>query len=428
MERVDSNAPRTGSTWAAGALAALTGINLFNYLDRQVLPAVLVPLKAEMGWSDGQLGTAAAAFMLGYFLTAPVFGYLGDRLPRKWLIVLGVAVWSLGTVLSGRAHGYGEMILFRILVGLGEASYGTISPGWIADLYPAPRRNTALSVFYMAIPGRLGPRLSARRRGRGALGLAGGLSLGRGAGVLARPGLVRCLREPARGACDADGRRSQGRARAGPDGGTVHLPAAWPPVPAYVLTVAGYVAQTFAHGRVRLLGPDLPAAGPWHGARPGQPVFRALPGRDRADRHAPGRLPCHRLAAAASGGLRPLAGSERRGQRAGGLRRLSAARPGPGPAALVAAMFLIFLGTGPVNTLILESVPVAMRASAMAGLDLRHPFSGRFLVAKDRGPALRPLRRPAESDPLDAAGRAGGLRVLLGSGWRWRQARPAPSP
>ena len=64
---------------------------------------MLTPLKDELHLSDEQLGTIATAFMLGYFLTSPIFGYLGDRLPRKWLIAAGVFVWSLGTVLSGHA-------------------------------------------------------------------------------------------------------------------------------------------------------------------------------------------------------------------------------------------------------------------------------------------------------------------------------------
>ena len=138
--------------WPLASLAMLTGLNLLDYLDRQLLAAVLPPLQQELGLHDEQAGTIGTAFMLGYFLTSPLFGYLGDRWPRRWLIAAGVFVWSLGTLLSGHAHGFTLLIFFRVLVGFGEASFGTISPGWIADLFSPARRNNAISWFYLAIP------------------------------------------------------------------------------------------------------------------------------------------------------------------------------------------------------------------------------------------------------------------------------------
>src|SRR6266581_7947351 len=104
-------------------LFVLTGLNLFNYLDRYILPSVLTPLKTDLLISDTESGRINSAFMLGYFLTAPFFGYLGDRISRKWLIALGILIWSAGTVLSGFATGIGVLLLFRVLVGVGEASY-----------------------------------------------------------------------------------------------------------------------------------------------------------------------------------------------------------------------------------------------------------------------------------------------------------------
>ena len=84
-------------------LSVLTGLNLFNYLDRYVLSAVALPLQKELHISDGQVGRIVTTFMLGYFVTSPLFGYLGDRSSRKWLIAGGIFVWSLGTVLTGFA-------------------------------------------------------------------------------------------------------------------------------------------------------------------------------------------------------------------------------------------------------------------------------------------------------------------------------------
>jgi MFS family permease len=136
----------------AWLLTILTGLNLFNYLDRFVLSSVLPEVQKDLGLNDDQGGTLATAFMLGYFVTSPFFGYLGDRFPRKWLIAFGIFVWSLGTVLSGYANSYWTLIWFRVLVGLGEASYATISPSLIADRFFGPKRNTALTIFYVAIP------------------------------------------------------------------------------------------------------------------------------------------------------------------------------------------------------------------------------------------------------------------------------------
>ena len=140
------------STQATLGLTFLTGLNLFNYLDRYVLPAVLTPLQKDLHLSAGDAGWANTAFMLGYFVTSPFFGFLGDRFPRKWLIAFGIFVWSLGTTLTAFSTGFALLLAFRVLVGLGEASYATLSPAWLSDLFPPARRNNALTIFYVAIP------------------------------------------------------------------------------------------------------------------------------------------------------------------------------------------------------------------------------------------------------------------------------------
>src|SRR2546426_3473587 len=155
MQRCNHLAPQIRTTRTLSPfwlLVILTGLNLFNYLDRQIVSAVLTPLKNELRIGDGEAGRINTAFMLGYFLTAPFFGYLGDRVSRKWLIALGIFVWSAGTVLSGFATSIGTLLFYRLFVGVGEASYATISPGLISDAYEPARRNNALTIFYVAIP------------------------------------------------------------------------------------------------------------------------------------------------------------------------------------------------------------------------------------------------------------------------------------
>jgi MFS transporter, Spinster family, sphingosine-1-phosphate transporter len=127
-------------------LFILTGLNLFNYIDRYILSAVLPSVQKTLEINDADAGRLFTAFMLGYFVTSPFFGYLGDRASRKWLIALGIFVWSLGTVLTGYAGALAVMLLFRGIVGVGEASYATISPGWISDTYGREKRNNALTI------------------------------------------------------------------------------------------------------------------------------------------------------------------------------------------------------------------------------------------------------------------------------------------
>lgn len=358
--------------WPAGTLAILTGINLLNYLDRYVLPAVLTPIKDELHLSDSRLGALGTAFMLGYFLTSPIFGYLGDRWPRKYLIALGVIVWSIGTLLSGRAGGFGEFVFFRVLVGLGEASYGTISPAWIADLYDSKRRNNALSIFYAAIPvgsalGYLvGGIIAAHWGWRPAFYVAGAPGLILGLGLLR-------LREPSRGACDPDKHLPASGVRLREAVGfkrslaqALHGYAGLLGIRPYVLVVAGYVAQTFALGGFAFWAPTFLYRVHGMSVQSAAVFFGES-------------LVATGFAATVLGGLAATAWQKRHPSGYARVLALSALAAVPfsfaaflladaslAKAALIAAMFLIFIPTGPVNTLILETVPTAMRASAMA--------------------------------------------------------------
>ena len=110
--------------------------------------------------------------MVGYFLTSPIFGALGDCFRRRELIALGVAVWSLATAASGMMRTFLALVGMRVIVGVGEASYATLAPTIIDDLAPPSTKNRWLSVFYVAIPVGWGARLSARRVSRAPLRVA----------------------------------------------------------------------------------------------------------------------------------------------------------------------------------------------------------------------------------------------------------------
>jgi MFS transporter, Spinster family, sphingosine-1-phosphate transporter len=138
------------------AVAMLLLVNLFNYLDRQVLAAVEPEIRGDLlagdEYAEDKSGWLSTAFLVSYMLLAPLFGYLGDRMSRWFLIGVGVVVWSLASGASGLAATFALLLLTRCVVGVGEAAYGPVAPTIISDLYPVKDRGWVLSWFYVAIP------------------------------------------------------------------------------------------------------------------------------------------------------------------------------------------------------------------------------------------------------------------------------------
>lgn len=144
---------RSARRAATYALTVLTFINLFNYLDRWVISAVLESIKkSELHPTDTQLGSLVSGFIIVYMLASPVFGALGDRRKRPPLIAAGVAIWSIATGLAGFARSFAALFTARATVGVGEAAYGTIAPALLADHFPIERRGRVFAVFFAAIP------------------------------------------------------------------------------------------------------------------------------------------------------------------------------------------------------------------------------------------------------------------------------------
>ncbi len=191
------------------ALFLLLAVNLLNYIDRQILYAVFPLIKEDFHLSDTALGFLGSAFMICYMFSAPLLGWLGDRMSRVRLATHGLVVWSLATAASGLAPGYAALLAARTAVGIGEASFGTVSPGLLADFFPRESRGRILSYFYLAIP--VGSALGYL------LGGVLGHTLGWHAAFLmvGVPGLLlavplRLLREPARGGKDAAAHAAHG--------------------------------------------------------------------------------------------------------------------------------------------------------------------------------------------------------------------------
>ncbi len=138
-----------GARWS---LFLLLAINLFNYIDRYILAAVVPEVQRDFAASDKVIGLLATVFLISYMCFAPLFGWLADRY-RRWMLIGGaVLVWSVASGATGLATSLLMMFVLRVFVGVGEAAYGPVAPTIIADLYPIARRGQVLAWFYVAIP------------------------------------------------------------------------------------------------------------------------------------------------------------------------------------------------------------------------------------------------------------------------------------
>jgi MFS family permease len=231
------------------SLALLLTINLFNYIDRQVLAALEPPIQRALfpnSPSDNAhvlalMGALPTAFIVSYMLTAPIFGWLADRMSRWVIVGISVVLWSLATGGSGLATSFAMLLATRMLVGIGEAGYGPAAPTIISDLYPIARRGSVLAWFYMAIP--VGSALGYTLGGK--IGTAFGWRAAFFA--VTPPGLFLGLfcflrKDPPRGASDLSPQ-------------TVHKArlvdyVALFRTPSYLLDTAGMAAMTFAIGGI----------------------------------------------------------------------------------------------------------------------------------------------------------------------------------
>lgn len=350
----------------AAILALLTGLNFVNYLDRMLVAAVLPRITEELHLTKFEAGLLATVFLLGYFLTAPIFGALADRGPRKGLIAFGVVVWSVATAASGLAGSLVSMLAMRALVGIGEASYATLAPTIIDDITPPEKKGKALSIFYLAMP--LGSALGYVLGGfvEKHWGWRTVFFVGGGPGLLLA---VACLWivEPPRKLVEAKTRFV--------DGALALLR-----IPQFRRTVLGYCAHTAAIGAFAYWAPTfleeryglgLDKANFWFGALTvaAGAVGTVLGGQwaDRALRALPGGATHDHVAT-------------RRGSNA--LLRICMIGVGCATPLCVAAFLMptaalffvlvffvevgLFLCTSPLNAILLRAVPHELRASSMA--------------------------------------------------------------
>ena len=145
--------PSLSPTYRSYALALLVVVNVFNYLDRQILSILLESIKRDLQLSDTALGfLTGIAFALFYTFAGVPIARWADRGTRRTIMALGLAVWSGMTALTGLAQSFTQLALARIGVGVGEAACSPPVHSLLSDYFPPERRGTALSIFSLGVP------------------------------------------------------------------------------------------------------------------------------------------------------------------------------------------------------------------------------------------------------------------------------------
>jgi len=347
--------PFTSVAGATTALVLLTALNFVNYIDRYILPGVQEQVKGEFHISDQQIGSLTFWFMVAYMATSPITGWLGDRFPRKPMIVIAALFWSGINFLTATVHSYDSLNIRHAALGVGEASFGIFAPALLSDFYPEDQRNRVLTIFNVAIP------VGA------ALGYLVGGTVGEHFGwrmsfiVSAVPGVIIALlivflmKEPARGASQHE--------KAKLEKGTV---LSLLKNKAYLGSILGYAAVTFSLGGISWWMPSF---------------LQRVEGRSQSSAaFLMGAITVVTgLGGTITGGVIAQKWSRTNSKALYLVPAISAALAVPpallcffGPKSLTlpglaVAIFLIFLGTGPVNAATMNAVRPEIRATAMAG-------------------------------------------------------------
>ncbi|RME68778.1 MAG: MFS transporter, partial [Alphaproteobacteria bacterium] len=148
-----ATARTTGLTRPVYVLGLLVLVYTFNFIDRQIVGILAIPIKADLGLSDTQLGLMGGlAFALFYTALGIPIALLADRTSRTWIMTVALALWSLMTALCGLAQNFWQLFLARLGVGVGEA--GGVAPAYslISDYFPPHQRARAMAAYSFGIP------------------------------------------------------------------------------------------------------------------------------------------------------------------------------------------------------------------------------------------------------------------------------------
>ena len=141
--------PSPTRAWALVVL--LTAAYIFSFVDKYIPALLIEPIKQDLGASDTQMGLLLGpAFAVLYATLGLPLGWLADRVRRTPLVAAGVALWSIATAASGLARSFGQLLLARVGVGIGDA---TLAPGalsLISDSFPPQKRGRPMALYIAA--------------------------------------------------------------------------------------------------------------------------------------------------------------------------------------------------------------------------------------------------------------------------------------
>nr|CDJ92721.1 Major facilitator superfamily MFS-1 domain containing protein [Haemonchus contortus] len=129
-------------------------VNLLNFVDRYTVAGVLTQVQAFYHIDDSMAGLIQTVFLVFFMIGSPLCGYLGDRFNRKLIVVVGVTLWLAAVIASTfvPSEYFWLFLLFRGIVGVGEASYSNVVPSMISDMFTGTIRSRMYMIFYFAVP------------------------------------------------------------------------------------------------------------------------------------------------------------------------------------------------------------------------------------------------------------------------------------
>ena len=360
-ETKQSKLPVISVVGATTALVLLTAMNFVNFIDRYILAGVQELVKKEFSLSDERVGALTFWFFVTYMCAAPLTGWLGDHFPRKPLIVISALLMSGMNLFTATVHSYFALNVRHAALGIAEASFSVYAPALLADFFEPDQRNRVLTIFYTAIP----------------VGAAFGFALGGALGgrfgwrvpfyVSAGPGILIAvliwffMKEPKRG--ETDGSRANGK-RVAKDSFVVLL-RGLAKNPQYLFATFGMAMVVFSLGGISAWVPSfLQRAGGYSSSAAGLivgavTVLGGLGGTAVGGWIAQTWLKTNKRALYLISGWSALLTVPPAVACFFGPK--SAMVPG-----LALSLFFIFLGNGPLNAAIVNSVSGTIRATAIA--------------------------------------------------------------
>lgn len=134
------------------SLVLLVVCGVINYLDRATLAVANEYIRADLGLSLGQMGVLLSAFSWSYALCQLPVGALVDKVGPRWLLGIGLVVWSLAQAAGGLAATFGWFVIARIALGIGEAPQFPAAARVVSNWFPARSRGAPTGIYNSASP------------------------------------------------------------------------------------------------------------------------------------------------------------------------------------------------------------------------------------------------------------------------------------